>query len=296
MKAPQYATTSLMSPSGVPEAKDGDGHMYTGMKRRAVFSVYVIIVAGGMAACSMQPSDESLTQSVQAKFQAEPQLQTAAIQVAVSKGEATLSGEVSDDAVRRKAVALASVTEGIKKVTDAMQVMVTIPAGSEVQVTMSDSIHSKTSRVGSLFRSTLHVAITSGDQVIIPAGTDVYVKLIHAKSAGSIKGSSELEVILDHLVLEGESIPLSSSVVREKGASRGKQTAKRSAIAGGAGAILGGIIGGGRGAAIGAGVGAGGTLAYQALTKGPEIRIPAQARLDFTLAESFKVPQPAKTH
>jgi hypothetical protein len=270
--------------------------MYTGLKRRAVFSVYVIIVAGGMAACSMQPSDESLTQSVQAKFQAEPQLRTAAIQVAVSKGEATLSGEVFDEAVRRKAVELAGVTEGIKKVTDVMQVMVAIPAGSEVQVTMGESIDSKTSRVGSLFRSTLHVPITSGDKVIIPAGTEVYVKLIHAKSAGSIKGSSELEVILDHLVLEGESIPLSSSVVREKGASRGKQTAKRSAIAGGAGAILGGIIGGGRGAAIGAGVGAGGTLAYQALTKGPEIRIPAQARLDFTLAESFKVPQPAKTH
>lgn len=270
--------------------------MHTRLKCPAVCSVCVIMIAVGMAACSMQPSDESLTQSVRAKFQAEPQLQTNAIQVAVSKGEATLSGEVSDEAVRRKAVALASVTEGIKKVTDVMQVMVAIPAGSEMQVTMSDSIDSKASRVGSLFRSTLHVPITSGDQVIIPAGTEVYVKLIHAKSAGSIKGSSELEVILDHLVLAGESIPLSSSVVREKGASRGKQTAKRSAIAGGAGAILGGIIGGGRGAAIGAGVGAGGTLAYQALTKGPEIRIPAQTRLDFTLAESFKVPRPAETH
>ncbi len=265
-------------------------------KRRAVCSALVIIGAAGMAACSMQPSDEALTQSVQAQFQAEPQLQTAAIQVAVSKGEATLSGDVSDDAVRRKAVELAGLTKGIQKVTDAMRVMVTVPAMSEVQVTMSDSIDSKTSRVGSLFRSTLHVPITSGDQVIIPAGTEVYVKLIHAKSAGSIKGSSELEVILDHLLLDGESIPLISSVVREKGASRGKQTATRSAIVGGAGAILGGIIGGGKGAAIGASVGAGGTLAYQALTKGPEIRIPAQTRLDFTLAESFKVPRPAEIH
>ena len=92
--------------------------------------------------------------------------------------------------------------------------------------------------------------------------------------------------------MQGEPIPLSSSTVRQKSASRGKQTAKRSAIVGGAGAILGGIIGGGKGAAIGASVGAGGTLAYQALTKGPEIRIPSQTGLDFTLADSFKVSQP----
>jgi hypothetical protein len=50
------------------------------------------------------------------------------------------------------------------------------------------------------------------------------------------------------------------------------------------------MIGGGKGAAIGAGVGAGGTLAYQALTKGPEVRIPSQTRLSFTLAESVQVP------
>jgi uncharacterized membrane protein YebE (DUF533 family) len=131
----------------------------------------------------------------------------------------------------------------------------------------------------------------------MPKGTDVYIKLVTAKSAGSIKGSSELEVVLDHVIVQGQSIPLASSSVRLKSASRGEQTAKRTVVGGAAGAIVGGIFGGGRGAAIGAGVGAGGTLAYQALTKGPEVRIPSQARLDFTLAEPFQVPlqpQPAQ--
>ena len=210
-------------------------------------------------ACSLGPSDEALTKSIESKFYAEPQLKAAPIQIAVAKGEATLSGEVSSEDIRQKALETARVTEGIRKVNDLMKVMITIPAGTEVQVTMIDSINSKSSQVGSLFRSSLHVPITSGDQVIIPGGIAVYVKLVHAKSAGSIKGSSELEVILDHLVTQGESIPLDSSTVRQKGASRGKQTAKRSAIVGGAGAILGGIIGGGKGAAIGASVGAGGT-------------------------------------
>ena len=266
--------------------------MHTRAKHFSAWRLLLGIAALGVAACSLGPSDESLTKSIESKFYAEPQLKAASIQIAVAKGEATLSGEVSSEDIRQKALETARVTEGIKKVNDLMKVMVTIPAGTEVQVTMVDSIDSKSSQVGSLFRSSLHVPITSGDQVIIPGGTDVYVKLVHAKSAGSIKGSSELEVILDHLVTQGESIPLDSSTVRQKGASRGKQTAKRSAIVGGAGAILGGIIGGGKGAAIGASVGAGGTLAYQALTTGQEIRIPAQTRLNFTLAESFQVPQP----
>ena len=252
----------------------------------------MMILLSGFAACSKTPSDESLKQALQAKYYAEPQLKTAAIQVAVSKGEATLSGEVENDAIRHKAVELAGVTPGIKKVNDTIKVrpVITIPAGTEIQVKMIDSINSKTSRVGSLFHSSLYVPITAGNQVVIPAGTDVYIKLINAKSSGSIKGSSELEVVLDHLVVQGQSIPLTSSSVRQRGASRGKQTTTRTVIGGGAGAIIGGMIGGGKGAAIGAGLGAGGTLAYQALTKGPEVRIPAQTRLSFTLAESFQAP------
>ena len=37
----------------------GDGRMHTRLKRPAVSSVCVIMIAVGMAACSMQPSDES---------------------------------------------------------------------------------------------------------------------------------------------------------------------------------------------------------------------------------------------
>jgi hypothetical protein len=272
--------------------KKGIEKMLITMKHFTAFGLLLIILVSGLAACSKTPSDEEMTQTIQAKFYAEPQLKTASIQVAMSNGEATLTGEVSDDAVRRKAIELAGVTPGIKKVNDSIKVrpVVTIPAGTEIQVRMIDSINSRSSRIGSLFHSSLHVPVTIENQVVIPKGTDVYIKLVNAKSAGSIKGSSELEVVLDHVVVQGKSIPLNSSSVRHKSASRGKQTAKRTVLGGGAGAIIGGIFGGGRGAAIGAGVGAGGTLAYQALTKGPEVRIPAQTNLEFTLAEPFQVP------
>ena len=272
--------------------KKGHEQMLTTLKHLSACWLLLIVLALGLAACSKAPSDDSLTQSLQSKFYAEPQLKAASIQVIVSKGEATLSGEVSDDAIRQKAIELAGVTPGIKKVNDSIKVIsvVTIPAGTEIQVRMIDSINSTSSQVGSLFHSSLDVPLTLGNQVIIPGGTDVYIKLVNAKSAGSVRGSSELEVVLDHLVVQGQSIPLNSSSVRHRSGSRGEQTARRTVIGGGVGAIIGGIFGKGKGAAIGAGVGAGGTLAYQALTKGPEVRISSQTNLDFTLAEPVQVP------
>jgi hypothetical protein len=259
----------------------------------------LVLLALYTAACSKAPTDEEMAQALQSKYYTAPELKKASITVAVAKGEATLSGEVASDTVHRKAIELAGITPGIKKVNDQITVktLVAIPAGTEIQVKMIDAVNSRSSRVNSLFRATLHAPVTNPNQVVIAQGADVYIKLVNAKSAGSIKGASELEVVLDHVVVQGQSIPLASSSVRLKSASRGEQTAKRTAIGGAAGAIVGGIFGGGRGAAIGAGVGAGGTLAYQAMTKGPEVRIPSQARLDFTLAEPFQVPlqpQPAQ--
>jgi hypothetical protein len=262
----------------------------TSINRIAVALLVVLALTG--AACTKAPTDDEMAQALHVKFYAAPELKNAPINVAVVKGEATLSGEVSSDAIHRKALELAGVTPGINKINDRITVktFIMIPAGTEIQVKMIDAVNSRSSRVNSLFRSALSGPITAENKVVVPAGADVYIKLVNAKSAGSIKGSSELEVVLDHVVVQGETIPLASSSVRLKSASRGEQTAKRTVIGGAAGAIVGGIFGGGRGAAIGAGVGAGGTLAYQALTKGPEVRIPQQARLDFTLAEPIQVP------
>ena len=154
--------------------------MLTTLKNLSAYWLLLVVLALGCAACSRTPSDEEMTQALQAKFYAEPQLKTASIQVTMSKGEATLSGEVSNDAIHKKAVELAGVTPGIKKVNDAIKVItvITIPAGTEIQVKMIDSINSRSSQVGSLFHSSLYVPITVGNQVVIPKGTDVYIKLV----------------------------------------------------------------------------------------------------------------------
>jgi ribosomal protein L12E/L44/L45/RPP1/RPP2 len=171
---------------------------------------------------------------------------------------------------------------------------VTVPAGTSVRVQTIDAISSKTSQAGQTYRASLAAPIVVGDSVVVPKGADVAIQVAQAKSAGKIKGSSELTLALAALSYHGKSYPLASSAVQQVGKSRGKQTAKRAGIAAGAGALIGGLAGGGKGAGIGVLVGGGGAMAVQALTHGEEINVPSETLLDFTLAQPVTITLPPK--
>ena len=55
------------------------------------------------------------------------------------------------------------------------------------------------------------------------------------------------------------------------------------------GAIIGAIAGGRKGAAIGAGVGAGTGGGVQAASKGQQVKIPSESKIDFTLKAPLTV-------
>jgi BON domain-containing protein len=168
-------------------------------------------------------------------------------------------------------------------------VTIAIPEGTIVTIRTIDSIDSTVNRTGQSFRASLDAPIVVGDQVVVPKGLNVNLKLVDASSAGKFKGRSELTVSLDSFTYQGKTYQVASSDVQEKGGSRGKRSAE--VIGGGAvlGAIIGGLAGGGKGAAIGAGVGAGGGTAVQALTHGQQVKIPSETRLDFTLHDPINV-------
>jgi hypothetical protein len=168
-------------------------------------------------------------------------------------------------------------------------VVVTIPSGTVVSVRTVDSIDSETSRTGQTFRGSLDAPVVVDDRVVLPKGLNVYLKIVEASSAGHIKGRSELTISLDSFVYQGKTYRVATTDVQEKGSSRGKRSA--AVIGGGAvlGAIIGGIAGGGKGAAIGAAAGGGGGAAVQALTKGQQVKIPSETKLDFTTQDSFNV-------
>jgi hypothetical protein len=154
---------------------------------------------------------------------------------------------------------------------------------------MIDSVDSAVNHAGDMFHASLASPIVVDDQIVVPAGTDLTVKLTNAKSAGHMTGQSQLVLELVRMQFQGKTYTLESNDYTQTGSSRGKRTAET--VGGGAvlGTLLGAVIGGGKGAAIGAATGAGAGGAVQGATKGQQIQIASEAKLDFSLQQSVQV-------
>lgn len=166
---------------------------------------------------------------------------------------------------------------------------VTVPSGAIITVRTIDSIDSSVNTTGQVFKASLDAPIVVDDHVVVPKGADAYMKLENAKSAGKFAGKSELALALQSVVFQGRTYNVTTSDVKQSGSSRGKDSAVK--IGGGAalGALIGGIAGGGKGAAIGAAVGGGAGTGVQVFTKGKQVKIPSETRLDFTLQQPFDI-------
>jgi hypothetical protein len=165
---------------------------------------------------------------------------------------------------------------------------VQIPAGTFITVRMIDAVDSKVSHLGQTFRASVDEPVMINGQVVIPRGADAMAKLVEDKESGKFEGKTILTLALTDITINGQMIDTSTSDVTRASSSRGARTAK---VVGGAtalGAIIGALAGGGRGAAIGAASGAavGGTA--QVLTKGQQVKIPSETRLNFTLQQPIQ--------
>jgi hypothetical protein len=166
---------------------------------------------------------------------------------------------------------------------------ITIPAGQSLLVRMIDGVDSSRNHVGDVFHASLETDLYINRTLVAPKGTDVYGRLAEAKEAGRLSGSSELQLELMRIVIDGRDYPLVSSDYSLKGQGRGSDTAKK--VGGGAvvGAIIGAIAGGGKGAAIGAGVGSAAGAGVQVFTRGQQVKVPSETLLEFRLQQPAPV-------
>jgi hypothetical protein len=172
---------------------------------------------------------------------------------------------------------------------------VELDAGTALVIRMLDPVDSEINKMGEAFKATLDEPVDLDGETVLPVGTDVLVRLVEAKAAGRMTGRSELRLELARIQFQGKSYTVNSTTYEQRGASEGKRTA--ATVGGGAavGAIIGGIAGGGKGAAIGAAVGAAGGTAVSGMTKGQQIRVPAETRLEFKLESPVTITyDPAK--
>ena len=166
---------------------------------------------------------------------------------------------------------------------------ITIPAGQSLLIRMIDGVDSSKNHVGDVFHASLETDLMINDTVIARRGADIYGRLANAKDAGHISGSSELQLELTRMIIDGKDYPVVSSDYNLKGKGRGSNTAKK--VGGGAilGAIIGGAAAGGKGAAIGAGVGSAAGAGVQVFTKGQQVKVPSETLLEFRLQQEVVV-------
>ncbi len=167
---------------------------------------------------------------------------------------------------------------------------VTVPMGTRLTVRTIDPVDSDRNRVGDKFAATLDEPLYVNDILVAPRGANVYGRLDDAREAGHMAGRSQLKLSLTGIVINGQTVPLTTGDYELSGKSRGANTAKK--VGGGAavGAVIGAIVGGGKGAAVGAGVGAGAGTAVQVATKGEQVHVPSETLLEFALNQPVTMP------
>ena len=167
---------------------------------------------------------------------------------------------------------------------------VVIPAGTRLRVTLLDSVSSDKSRTGDHFAASLAEPVVIDGEAVLRKGTRLRGRVVEAKGSGRVKGRASIELRLTELTFnDGKSV----EIVTKTYSAVAQATKKRDAaiIGGGAGlgAVIGAIAGGGKGALLGAAVGGGTGTGAVLVTKGKEIRYPAETRLQFTLSRPIEI-------
>ncbi|HET6934059.1 MAG TPA: hypothetical protein VFI72_04420 [Candidatus Angelobacter sp.] len=166
----------------------------------------------------------------------------------------------------------------------------TVPSGTRLMVRTIDAVDSDRNHPGDKFLASLEQPLVVGDVQVAPRGASVYGRLEEVKESGQLSGKAQLRLSLTGIVINGQTVPLTTGDYELSGKSRGASTAKK--VGGGAalGAVIGAIAGGGKGAAIGAGVGAGAGTAVQVMTKGDQVHVPSETLLEFTIDQPVTFP------
>jgi len=211
--------------------------------------------------CSKRPSDETITKDIQTKVAADPDTKDSHVTVVSKDGKVTLTGTASTPAAQQELEAIARQEPGITGVENQTAVPpppppMVVPAGTDLVITLSQSLGSKTSQSGQTFLASVARPVTVGDQTAIPKGSSVTGTVITAKEKGKIKGEGQLSLTLRSITINGQTYQIQTGVLDSTIKGKGKRTAATAGGGAAGGALIGGIAGGGKGAGIGALVGA----------------------------------------
>lgn len=166
---------------------------------------------------------------------------------------------------------------------------VTVPSGKVLTIRLSSAVGSKISQPGQSFGGSVARAVEVNGEEVIPVGAKVSGEVVDAKPLGRFAGGALLQLRLNSVTVNGETLPVQTATFTRTLKGKGKRTAVMAGGGAGLGALIGGLAGGGKGAAIGAAAGAGAGTGGAAFTGNKEIEMPAESAVAFTLKSPLKI-------
>ena len=126
-------------------------------------------------------------------------------------------------------------------------------------------------------------------KTVIPRDARVEGRVVDARQSGHLHGVARLELALDSVEVGGKSYRIETSDTTRVGRNHNKRNLVLIGGGSGLGAVIGALAGGGKGALIGGAAGAGAGTATAAFTGKKDIRIPAETRMTFRLAQPVTI-------
>ncbi|MFW6193599.1 MAG: hypothetical protein ACOC83_08960 [Gemmatimonadota bacterium] len=171
-----------------------------------------------------------------------------------------------------------------------------VPAGTQVQATLLDSLDSEAAQAGDRFSAEVNASVTDGAYVLVPAGSRLFGHLTEVRPTRG-DSAAVIAVAFDSLQVREQTLPVAASVtgVELESRSEMKDEGKKIGIGAAAGALIGAVVGKDvKWAIIGA---AGGAAAGTAIALGTQARyavLPAGSEMTLNLDESLEVRLPAE--
>lgn len=146
-----------------------------------------------------------------------------------------------------------------------------IPAGTELDVRLSNVLSSGSAKVEDRFEATTLVDLVIDGRTLVPAGAVMRGVVSSVEPATRTNRTAKMTLSFDQLTFGGRTYPLRGTLTQALEGEGIRGEAGRTAAGAGVGAIIGGILGGFKGAMAGILIGGGGTIAA---TEGKEVELP----------------------
>jgi hypothetical protein len=164
-----------------------------------------------------------------------------------------------------------------------------IPQGTSIIARLQQPLDTSVNKAGDSFRATLDRDIVVDGVVVAPKGSTLEGKLTQVVRAGRVQGKASMTLQLVNLIIENQPYSLQTEILSFTGASSVTKDATKVGAGAGLGALIGALAGGGKGAAIGAAVGAGAGGAAVAVTRGDDLALQIEQKLNFALQRDVRV-------